>query len=235
MFRKRHVPTTTKLSKEGTFGERSEDVDTANPVESLVKKSKFDLKKNGILIKEEEKLEKASIPKSLTLEEVFDGTELEAELERRKQEKAVVTIDSADIKKPTKRFGPTSAPAYLRAATIIDYKPDLCKDYNQTGYCGYGDSCIYLHDRTTYVSGNVLDQRWDEMQKKEKESKELTNKAIGSPTICGICKETLHSLAVKTRCGHNFCKDCAFKRFETQPSCAVCGLNTQGIFNDFKD
>jgi len=52
----------------------------------------------------------------------------------------------------------------------FDYQPDLCKDYKETGYCGYGgtqlnaaaipilnstntDSCKFMHDRGDYKSG----------------------------------------------------------------------------------
>lgn len=37
----------------------------------------------------------------------------------------------------------------IRTVTIMDYQPDVCKDYKETGYCGYGDSCKFLHDRGT--------------------------------------------------------------------------------------
>ncbi|KVI04330.1 Zinc finger, CCCH-type [Cynara cardunculus var. scolymus] len=35
----------------------------------------------------------------------------------------------------------------------FDYQRDVCKDYKQTGYCGYGESCKFLHDYGDYKSG----------------------------------------------------------------------------------
>ena len=43
--------------------------------------------------------------------------------------------------------GPMRASAHVRSTFIMDYKPDICKDYKETGFCGYGDSCKFLHDR----------------------------------------------------------------------------------------
>jgi hypothetical protein len=49
--------------------------------------------------------------------------------------------------------GPLRASAHIRVSTQIDYQPDICKDYKLTGYCGYGDSCKFMHDRGDYKSG----------------------------------------------------------------------------------
>ena len=69
----------------------------------------------------------------------------------------------AGKKETTSRFGPRKyldvatmrintnhierGSAHIRATVRMDYQPDLCKDYKETGYCGYGDSCKFLHDR----------------------------------------------------------------------------------------
>lgn len=46
-----------------------------------------------------------------------------------------------------------------------DYQPDVCKDFKETGFCGFGDSCIFMHDRSDYKHGWQLDREWDEKQK----------------------------------------------------------------------
>ena len=56
----------------------------------------------------------------------------------------------------------------MRTTIRFDYQPDICKDYKETGYCGYGDSCKFLHDRGDYKSGWQLDREWNERQKKPK-------------------------------------------------------------------
>ena len=66
------------------------------------------------------------------------------------------------------RVGPQrSTDNTIRTVTIVDYQPDVCKDYKgnspihfklktyankifaETGYCGFGDTCKFLHDRGT--------------------------------------------------------------------------------------
>ena len=49
--------------------------------------------------------------------------------------------------------GPIRAPTNLRATVRWDYQPDICKDYKETGYCGFGDSCKFMHDRSDYKHG----------------------------------------------------------------------------------
>ena len=39
---------------------------------------------------------------------------------------------------PHRKYGPIRAPAYLRSTVRWDYQPDICKDYKETGYCGFG-------------------------------------------------------------------------------------------------
>ncbi|KFB50443.1 hypothetical protein ZHAS_00018474 [Anopheles sinensis] len=56
------------------------------------------------------------------------------------------------------RKGPIRAPANIRSTVRWDYQPDICKDYKETGYCGFGDSCKFLHDRSDYKHGWQLEQ-----------------------------------------------------------------------------
>lgn len=44
--------------------------------------------------------------------------------------------------KSNSRFGPQKVSAFIRVASRFDYQPDICKDYKETGYCGFGDSCF---------------------------------------------------------------------------------------------
>lgn len=47
----------------------------------------------------------------------------------------------------------------------------ICKDYKETGYCGYGDSCKFMHDRGDYKQGFHLDREWERKQKMIEEEK----------------------------------------------------------------
>ncbi|KAL9630651.1 MAG: hypothetical protein Q9164_006313, partial [Protoblastenia rupestris] len=62
---------------------------------------------------------------------------------------------------PSKTVGPIKAPTNIRTITVTDFAPDVCKDYKQTGFCGFGDSCKFLHARENYKQGWELDKDWE--------------------------------------------------------------------------
>lgn len=74
---------------------------------------------------------------------------------------------------------PQRAPAFLRATCRFDYQPDICKDYKETGFCGYGDQCKFMHDRSDYKSGWQQEKEWDEAQRKKKLALEAAMKTMG--------------------------------------------------------
>ena len=143
--------------------------------------------------------------------------------------------------------GPARAPVHYRATSRFDYQPDVCKDYKDTGYCGYGDACKFLHDRSDYKTGWQLERQWDEEQKakahalalqafEESESggaKSSAAKDDGLPFACLICREPWHakSSPVVTKCEHYFCERCALQHAARTKRCHVCAENTGGIFN----
>ncbi|PRT55085.1 Pre-mRNA-splicing factor CWC24 [Wickerhamiella sorbophila] len=134
--------------------------------------------------------------------------------------------------KKTNRYGPIAASKSIRSTVVTDYQPDVCKDYKQTGYCGYGDSCKFLHIREDYAAGWQLD---DAKPKPQPAHKVQTAQPTRQPdeTKCGICSRPLNT-PVKTRCGHFFCEECFLARNKKTASCAVCGKNTDGIIKRVK-
>ncbi len=54
--------------------------------------------------------------------------------------------------------GPLRANMYVRMTALMDYNPSICKDYKETGYCSYGDSCKFMHDRGDYKQSWELDR-----------------------------------------------------------------------------
>ena len=48
----------------------------------------------------------------------------------------------------------------------FDYDRSLCKDWHDSGYCVFGNSCIYLHDRSNYKTG------WEQEKDFEREETE---------------------------------------------------------------
>ncbi|KAH9985358.1 hypothetical protein BJV77DRAFT_951875 [Russula vinacea] len=128
------------------------------------------------------------------------------------------------------RTGPVrSNNSTIRTVTIVDYQPDVCKDYKETGFCGFGDTCKFLHDRGTYLAGWQLDKLADNPQKQAEDASDADSDD-DIPFACLIGRHPFTDPIV-TRCGHYFCSSCAIKRFAKTPKCAACGAPTGGIFN----
>ncbi|KAK9768243.1 RNA-splicing factor [Basidiobolus ranarum] len=137
------------------------------------------------------------------------------------------------------RAGPIRASSNIRVTCRFDYQPDICKDYKETGFCGYGDSCIFMHDRGDYKSGWQLEKEWEDAQKNKRiddfleEEKEEEESEEELPFACIICREEF-TRPVVTKCGHYFCEKCALKRYAKTPKCFACNAPTGGIFNTAK-
>ncbi|CAN1157194.1 Zinc finger CCCH domain-containing protein 1 [Linum perenne] len=143
--------------------------------------------------------------------------------------------------------GPLRASAHIRVSARFDYQPDICKDYKETGYCGYGDSCKFMHDRGDYKSGWQMEKEWEEVEKARKrrlamgggdEEGELHEADADDdeddedalPFACFICREAFEDPVV-TKCKHYFCEHCALKHHSKNKKCFVCNKPTNGIFN----
>lgn len=123
--------------------------------------------------------------------------------------------------------GPLRASAHIRVSARFDFQPDICKDYKETGYCGFGDACKFMHDRGDYKSGWQLERDWDEREKARK--RELVTGGGNDdddrrggggdddddgnaelPFACSICRRGFEDPVV-TQCKHYFCEHCALK------------------------
>lgn len=143
---------------------------------------------------------------------------------------------------PSKTVGPVKAPTNIRTITVTDFAPDVCKDYKQTGFCGFGDSCKFLHAREDYKQGWELDRDWEIGTKGKKKPRKQPGGADsedddaaleGIPFACIICKKP-YTNPIITKCGHYFCEACALQRYRKNPACAACGAGTGGVFNGAK-
>lgn len=159
--------------------------------------------------------------------------------------------------KQSKFSGPVRQTSHVRPDVRMDYARDICKDYKETGYCGYGDTCIFLHDRSDYKSGWQIDREWEIDQKQKRENRAklfsgrpgqktasdtatedvtedgLTMSSKNSkdlPFACFICRKPFVDPVV-TKCGHYFCQKCALERYAKDKTCAVCSEPTGGSFN----
>jgi len=126
---------------------------------------------------------------------------------------------------------------------FFDFKPDICKDYKETGYCGYGDSCKFIHDRSDYKSGWQIDAEYErnktlqvEGQFDDDDDEKYVIKSSDSEedeNECHICNKELENDSkniVKSKCGHLFHESCALKYFKKSSKCFVCRKETHGIF-----
>lgn len=131
--------------------------------------------------------------------------------------------------------GPIRQTTTVRTTSLMDYQPDICKDYKETGYCGFGDTCKFLHDRSDYLAGWQLDVLPNSSSRTREN---LLSDPEGSdaeeedevPFACLICRQPFTDPVV-TRCGHYFCSACAIKRFAKNSKCFACGAQTGGLFN----
>lgn len=145
------------------------------------------------------------------------------------------TVSSLSSSGPS---GPQKKQSNVRVNCTMDYQPGICKDYYETGFCGYGDDCIFAHIREEWKSGWKQDKEWQEEQKKKKmklnEEEEESNKPKddGLPHACFICRKDFVNPVV-TNCKHYFCESCALKHFNggRNPKCFACGEQTNGQFN----
>jgi RING finger protein 113A len=156
--------------------------------------------------------------------------------------------------------GPIKAPTNIRTTCRFDYQPDICKDYKDTGFCGFGDTCIYLHDRGDSMSGWQLEQQWEEQQKelKKKQQEDQMNAFAatgnsttgtsnsntkesgaggdllvedGLPFACFLCRQAFTDPVV-TNCQHYFCERCILTNVKEQSEkCPICSKDTHRVFH----
>jgi ribosomal protein L34E len=158
--------------------------------------------------------------------------------------------ESNVVKKKMGELKPMKAQQHIRVTCRFDYAPGICKDYKETGYCGFGDSCVFLHDRSDYKIGWELERDWIKMQQQKQKKKEHSNEEEESndddyehsshddneehqhelSSKCGICGNELVEPIV-TLCEHYFCEKCAIDQYKKTNKCKICGKNTKGVFN----
>ncbi|XP_068120356.1 E3 ubiquitin-protein ligase RNF113A [Hyperolius riggenbachi] len=134
------------------------------------------------------------------------------------------------------RKGPIRAPEHLRATVRWDYQPDICKDYKETGFCGFGDSCKFLHDRSDYKHGWQLERELEEGRygANDEENYEVSSDDEDLPFKCFICRESFKNPII-TKCKHYFCESCALQHYRKSKRCYVCNTQTNGVFNPAKE
>lgn len=135
---------------------------------------------------------------------------------------AAISTSLEKESKPREVTGPLKdIPQNIKTTTIVDFQPDVCKDFLQTGYCGYGDTCKFLHVRDELKQKKPVEKEWEKTETPKSEAKPL-------PFKCVICKKDYKS-PVQTNCGHLFCQKCFLERSKKKPNCIICGKDTSGV------
>lgn len=127
-----------------------------------------------------------------------------------------------------------SSLSHVKANVRFDYAIDLCKDWKEFGYCGFGDNCKFLHDRSDYKTGWELEEEYQKRIEQEKaqqqaaleagedncetienpyyipdEAEEACSSSI--PLECPFCNASYKAPIVKmnsTSCKHFYCQSC---------------------------
>ncbi|RKP02801.1 hypothetical protein CXG81DRAFT_10397 [Caulochytrium protostelioides] len=146
------------------------------------------------------------------------------------------------------RAGPLANPSggHVRIISRMDYAPDVCKDFKETGFCGYGDSCIFMHDRSGMKHGPQVERIWETVQQKHmaaqrrgaaaatSASAAAADVATDRPFACHICRKPFTS-PVMTKCGHYFCETCILGCYRKSKACPVCSAGLDGVFRPARD
>ena len=142
--------------------------------------------------------------------------------------------------KSMNKYGPIRAPSNIRSTVRWDYAPDICKDFKETGFCGFGDSCKFMHDRGDYKHGWQLEieERNNTYGKSDDDPGKYeiadSDDDDDLPFKCYLCRKSFKNPIV-TKCKHYFCESCALGHHRKNKRCFVCGESTGGIFNPAKD
>ncbi len=168
------------------------------------------------------------------------------------------SMDSIRAAKHTGLHGPLRANTYVRTTARFDYQPDICKDYKETGYCGFGDTCVFLHDRGDYSKGYEEESTWDKKQRERKEKEERAMNEMASfvaggengsgpkdgnndnieeedkdkddlPFACHLCRGPFKSPVV-TKCMHYFCESCISTSYKESKACPLCKKDLGGVW-----
>ncbi|CAI5756810.1 unnamed protein product [Candida verbasci] len=115
----------------------------------------------------------------------------------------------------------------IKITTVTDFQPDVCKDFKETGYCGYGDTCKFLHIREESRQKKPIIKEWQNVSNRNEKREEIEH----LPFKCVLCKSD-YLQPVKTQCGHIFCKRCFLDRYKIKKksSCFICDSETNGVF-----
>jgi RING finger protein 113A len=146
------------------------------------------------------------------------------------------------LNKPSKNVSikpSTSSDTADNKKIYMDYEPLLCKEYKLKGYCGYGDTCKFIHSRDDYINENKLTKKhWKNSQESKEEDKKI-DVVVKSTDLCKVCKVPFESdpskRLIQLVCQHVFCKSCFMEQLKlNKMECPECGHDSKGTMRPYK-
>jgi len=122
----------------------------------------------------------------------------------------------------------------------MDFEPLLCKEYKLKGYCGYGDTCKFIHSRDDYINDRKLTKKhWKNSQQEEKKENPKAVVVVKRTDVCGLCKKTfdedIKKKVIQLDCKHVFCKECFMEQLKlSKMECPECGIDSKGSMKPYK-
>lgn len=160
-----------------------------------------------------------------------DDKPVQQETTEKASQEGATTIehkDEATVDTTKQEPNLSAIPVNIRTTVTTDFQPDVCKDYKLTGYCGYGDTCKFLHIRGETRAKKPVVKEWENVKNPE------AKKEPEVPFKCVLCKQDYKS-PIKTVCNHYYCRQCFITRYKNKKNCFICGKNTEGIMNPVSD
>ena len=118
------------------------------------KQEKNEIKRKEIINKEDKKEEDKNKPKKVDFfKELFYKSN--KNLKKVRHDETTTRYDEEDVDPTLKDKHRMNR--FIRSSIRVDYKPGICKDFRDTGFCGFGDNCLFLHDRSDLYQGWELD------------------------------------------------------------------------------
>ena len=165
-----------KNEKNKNKGKEEEQHNSLNKIINLKEEntSKEVIKKDKEKIKEKDE-EKNKPKKNDFFKELFYKSN--KNLKKVRHEETTLRYDPEDVDPTLKDKQRMNK--FIKSSIRIDYKSGICKDYRDTGFCGFGDGCQFLHDRSDLYSGWEIEN----MFKFEEHKKKYLNRKILMPLI----------------------------------------------------
>eukprot|EP00835_Amoeboradix_gromovi_P005569 NODE_536_length_7014_cov_0.311208.p3 type:complete len:201 gc:universal NODE_536_length_7014_cov_0.311208:437-1039(+) len=131
--------------------------------------------------------------------EVKDNIEI-LEVKQKQKSQRPVLSEEEKLSRKRKLFDGSTMEA--------DYNPMICRPYFETGYCGFGDNCIYRHDREEITHSYEL---------------KMNPKVIADKNeYCFGCRNNVNGLQMMLlSCKDMLCRNCATSCI-TSKRCLKC-------------